>query len=60
VMRILAIATVLALIPQTIGGLLGENLLDVPFPITLPEISLIVISLMLIALYSFYKMGWLR
>jgi Mg2+ and Co2+ transporter CorA len=60
VMRILAIATVLALIPQTIGGLLGENLVDMPFPITLPEVSLIVISLMLIALYSFYKMGWLR
>ena len=60
VMRILAIATVLALIPQTIGGLLGENLVDVPFPITLPEVSLILVSLMLIALYSFYKMGWLR
>lgn len=60
VMRILAVATVLALIPQTIGGLLGQNLMDMPFPITLPEVALILGGLMLIALYSFYKMGWLR
>ncbi len=60
VMRILAVLTCLALIPSTIGGLLGENLVDAPFNITMPEVGLITIGLMLIALYSFYKMGWLR
>ncbi len=60
VMRVLAVLTCLALIPSTIGGLLGENLIDAPFNITMPEVGLITIGLMLIALYSFYKMGWLR
>jgi len=60
VMRILAVLTCLALIPSTIGGLLGENLVDAPFPLSIWDVSLVTGSLMLIALYSFYKMGWLR
>lgn len=60
VMRFIAVLTCLALIPSIAGGLLGTNLVDVPFPITLPEVGLIVGGLMFIALYSFYKMGWLR
>jgi Mg2+ and Co2+ transporter CorA len=60
VMRFIAVLTCLALIPTIAGGLLGTNLVDVPFPITLPEVGLIVGGLMFIALYSFYKMGWLR
>ncbi len=60
VMRVIAVLTCLALIPTIAGGLLGTNLVDVPFPITLPEVGLIVGGLMFIALYSFYKMGWLR
>ncbi|MGA9141499.1 MAG: CorA family divalent cation transporter [Methanocella sp.] len=60
VMRFIAVLTCLALIPTIAGGLLGTNLVDVPFPITLPEVGLIVGGLMFIALYSFYKMGWLQ
>jgi Mg2+ and Co2+ transporter CorA len=60
VMRFIAVLTCLALIPTIAGGLLGMNLVDVPFPITLPEVGLIVGGLLFIALYSFYKMGWLR
>ena len=60
VMRLIAVLTCLALIPTIAGGLLGTNLVDVPFPVTLPEIGLVVGGLMLIALYAFYKMGWLR
>lgn len=59
-MRILAVLTCLALIPSTIGGLLGENLVDAPYHVTIPEVALVTGSLMLIALYAFYKMGWLR
>jgi Mg2+ and Co2+ transporter CorA len=60
VMRILAIITCLALVPSTVGGLLGENILGQPFPINLPEVMFIVIALMVLELYAFYKMGWLR
>ncbi len=59
-MRVIAVLTCLALIPSIIGGLLGENLIDMPFPMTIWEIGLLVVSLMLIALYAFYKMGWFR
>src|SRR5271157_1065951 len=60
VMRILAVITCIALVPSTIGGLLGENLIGIPFPIHIGEVIFIVISLMLLELYAFYKMGWLR
>lgn len=60
VMRILAVITCLALVPSTIGGLLGENILGIPFKINLGEVALIVVSLMVLELYTFYKMGWLR
>ncbi len=60
VMRVLAIITCLALVPSTIGGLLGENILGVPFPLKLGEVVLIVVTLMVLELYAFYKMGWLR
>lgn len=60
VMRILAVITCIALVPSTIGGLLGENLIGIPFPIHIGEVILIVISLMVLELYAFYKMGWLR
>lgn len=60
VMRILAIITTLALIPTTIGGLLGENLVDSPWNITIIEIFFLVISLMILALYGFYRKGWLE
>ena len=60
VMRVLAIITCMALVPSTIGGLLGENILGQPFPLTISEVIVIVASLMVLELYAFYKMGWLR
>jgi Mg2+ and Co2+ transporter CorA len=59
-MRFLAVITSLAVIPAVIGGLLGENLVDQPFHVTLPEVSFLVISLMLIGLYVFHRIGWLK
>jgi Mg2+ and Co2+ transporter CorA len=39
VMRVLAVVSVLGLIPAVIGGLLGMNLVDNPWPATLPQIA---------------------
>jgi Mg2+ and Co2+ transporter CorA len=60
VMKIIAVITCLALVPSIIGGLLGENILGQSFPITLTEVIFMVFSLMLLGVYTFYKMNWLR
>ena len=60
VMRVLATISCVSLIPAVIGGLLGENLVDQPFGVTLPEVMLLVGSLMGIGLYAFYRMGWFK
>ena len=60
VMKLLAVITCLAIIPTIIGGLLGQNLKDQPYNITIGEIFFFVISIMLIGLYVFYRKGWLK
>ena len=60
VMRVLAVITALSTIPAIIGGMLGQNLLGQPFRVTLSEIFVVVLSLMLLALYAFWRKGWLR
>ena len=60
VMKLLAVITCLAVIPTIIGGLLGQNLKDQPYNITISEIFFFVISIMLIGLYVFYRKGWLK
>ena len=60
VLKILAVITCLALVPTIIGGLLGQNLKDQPFNIGINEIFFLVISMMLIGLYIFYRKGWLK
>lgn len=60
VMRVLAVITSLGLIPSIISGLFGENLMDSPYPVRLPEVFFLVLSIMLLALYAFYRQGWLR
>lgn len=60
VMKVIAVITCLAIIPSTIGGLLGVNLTDGSFPIRLAEILLIIFTLMLLGAYTFYKMDWLK
>ena len=39
VMRVLAVVSVLGLIPAVVGGLLGMNLADNPWPVTLPQVT---------------------
>jgi Mg2+ and Co2+ transporter CorA len=60
VMKVIAVITCLAIIPSTVGGLLGVNLEEGNFHIKLIEIFFIVFSSMILGLYTFYKMEWLK
>jgi Mg2+ and Co2+ transporter CorA len=60
VMRVLAVVSVLGLIPAVIGGLLGMNLIDNPWAVTLPQVSFVVLFGMVLGLYFFVVKGWLR
>lgn len=60
VMKVLAVITSLGLIPSIIDGLFGENLIDSPYPVRISEIFFLELSIMLLALYAFYRRGWLR
>jgi Mg2+ and Co2+ transporter CorA len=60
VMRVLAVVSVLGLIPAVVGGLFGMNLADNPWPFTLPQVSFCVFFGMLVTLYFFFVKGWLR
>ena len=59
-MRLLAIVSVLALIPAVAGGLLGMNLGDSPWPVTLGQVAFGTLVLTLGVLYAFMAKGWLR
>lgn len=59
-MRLVAIASTLGLIPAIAGGLLGMNLLDSPWPVTLGQVAFATLVLILAVLYAFLAKGWLR
>lgn len=60
VMRVLAVVSVLGLIPAVIGGLFGMNLVDNPWPFTLPQVAFSICFGMVLGLYLFFVKGWLR
>jgi Mg2+ and Co2+ transporter CorA len=60
VMRVLAVVSVLGLVPAVVGGLLGMNLADNPWPFTLPQVAFGVSLGMILCLYLFLVKGWLR
>lgn len=60
VMRVLAVVSVLGLIPAVIGGLFGMNLMGNPWPFTLPQVTFAVVLTMILCLYTFLVKGWLR
>lgn len=60
VMRVLAVVSVLGLIPGVVGGLFGMNLADNPWPFTLPQVAFSVVLGMIVTLYLFFVKGWLR
>jgi Mg2+ and Co2+ transporter CorA len=59
-MRLLAAVTAIALIPTVIGGLLGMNLKEAPWTVSLAQVAFITLLLMLGVLYAFMAKGWLR
>jgi Mg2+ and Co2+ transporter CorA len=60
VMRVLAVVSVLGLIPAVIGGLFGMNLVDNPWPFTLRQVAFAISFGMVLCLYFFFVKGWLR
>jgi Mg2+ and Co2+ transporter CorA len=60
VMRVLAVVSVLGLIPGVVGGLFGMNLSDNPWPFTLSQVAFAVVFGMVLCLYLFFVKGWLR
>ncbi len=60
VMRVLAVVSVLGLVPAVIGGLFGMNLIGNPWPFTLPQVAFAIGFGMLVGLYLFFIKGWLR
>lgn len=60
VMRVLAVVSVLGLVPALAGGLLGMNLAESPWSPTLAQVSYAVASVMALLLYTFVAKGWLR
>ncbi len=60
VMRVLAVLSALGLIPSIVGGLLGMNLADNPWPLTLSQVAFSVCLAMVTCLYFFVVKGWLR
>jgi Mg2+ and Co2+ transporter CorA len=60
IMKILAVITSIGLIPSIINGLFGENITGSPFPIRLSEVFFLELSIMLLAVYAFYRWDWLR
>lgn len=60
VMRVLAVVSVLGLIPAVIGGLFGMNLIDIPWPFTLRQVAFSISFGMVMCLYFFFVKGWLR
>jgi len=59
-MRLLAIVSALALVPAVVGGLMGMNLIDNPWPVTLPQVGFLVFIIMVSMLYTFLAKGWLK
>ena len=60
VMRVLAVVSVLGLIPAVVGGLFGMNLIDNPWPWTLKQVAFCVCFGMTLCLYFFFVKGCLR
>jgi Mg2+ and Co2+ transporter CorA len=60
VMRVLAVLSGLGLIPAVVGGLLGMNIFDAPWPVSLAQVAFGVTTAMVLTLYVFTTKGWLR
>jgi Mg2+ and Co2+ transporter CorA len=60
ILKILAVITAISVIPSAVSGILGTNLLDVPYGATLWQLSFIITVSMSFIAYTFIKLGWLK
>jgi Mg2+ and Co2+ transporter CorA len=60
VMKVIAVLTALAIIPTVVGGLLGMNLIDNPWPVTLGAMITIVVAAMAFTAWVYFRLGWLK
>jgi len=60
VMKILAVLTALTMIPAIVGGLLGMNLIDNPWPATLLQMVTVVGLVMVLTAWVYFNLGWLK
>lgn len=60
VMKLLAVLTALTMVPALVGGLLGMNLIDNPWPATLLQMVSVVALVMLMTAWVYYNIGWLK
>jgi Mg2+ and Co2+ transporter CorA len=60
ILKILAVITSLSVVPSAVGGILGMNLLDMPYGVFLWQVVFIIWLVMAFALYVFVKLGWLK
>lgn len=60
VMKVIAVITCVAIIPTIIGELLGVNLTDSPYPLKITEVFFLLVFFMLMGVYIFYKINWLK
>lgn len=60
VLKILAVITSVAVIPAAVSGLLGMNLLGIPFHAYLWEVVFVIGISVSFAIYAFVKLGWLK
>jgi Mg2+ and Co2+ transporter CorA len=60
ILKILAVITAISVIPSSIGGVMGMNLLDVPFGAVLWQMVLVIGIIMAFMAYVTLKLGWLK
>jgi magnesium transporter len=60
ILKILAVITALSVVPTAVSGLLGTNMVDVPYGATLWQLSFVVGVCVSFIAYSFVKLGWLK
>ena len=60
ILKILAVITAISVIPSSIGGVMGMNLLDVPFGAMLWQMVLVIGIIMAFMAYVTLKLGWLK
>ena len=60
ILKILAVVTSISVIPSAVGGLIGTNLLDVPYGAYLWQLSFVIGICMTLVAYTFIKLGWLK